>query len=91
MADRPAYVWTGSEWDTIADPGAIRESVVDAAGDLLVGSADNTVGRLGIGQNGYVLTVDTSGSGVDKIKWAALPTPPTPSSDGFNPFLLMGA
>lgn len=28
MADRPTYVWTGSDWDTIADPGAVRESTL---------------------------------------------------------------
>ena len=71
MADRPTYVWTGSAWDTVADPGAVRKSLIDAAGDLLVGSADNTVGRLALGTNGHVLTVDTAGSGVAKVKWAA--------------------
>lgn len=37
--------------------GAVPKSLVDAAGDLLVGTADNTVGRLGIGSSGQVLTV----------------------------------
>ena len=72
MADRPTYVWTGSEWDTIADPGAVRKALINAAGDLLVGSADDTVGRLALGNNGEVLTVDTAGSGVNKVKWAAV-------------------
>jgi hypothetical protein len=48
----------------------IPSSLVDAAGDLIVGSADNTVGRLGLGSNGQVLTVDTAGTGVAKVKWA---------------------
>ena len=43
------------------------------------------VGRLALGTNGYVLTVDTAGSGVAKVKWAA------PASGGLSPFLLMGA
>ena len=30
MADRPTYVWTGSDWDTIADPGAVRKSLIGA-------------------------------------------------------------
>jgi hypothetical protein len=70
---------------TAADIGAVGNALVDAAGDLIVGSADNTVGRLALGTNGYVLTVDTAGSGVAKIKWAA------PPASGFSPFLLMGA
>jgi hypothetical protein len=70
MADRPTYVWTGSDWDTIADPGAVRKSLIDDAGDLIVGSADNTVGRLALGSDGQVLTVDTAGTGVAKVKWA---------------------
>jgi hypothetical protein len=48
----------------------ISASLVDAAGDLLVGSADNTVGRLALGSDGQVLTVDTAGTGVAKVKWA---------------------
>jgi hypothetical protein len=64
----------------------VTKALVDAAGDLIVGSADNTVGRLALGTNGYVLTVDTAGSGVAKLKWAA------PSGGGgLDPFLLMGA
>ena len=41
----------------------------DAAGDLLVGIADNAATKLPIGNNGYILTVDTSLTG--KIKWAS--------------------
>ena len=40
--------------------GAIMESDVDAKGDLLAGSADNTVARLPVGVNGYVLKADSS-------------------------------
>lgn len=40
--------------------GAIPKSLVDAKGDLLVGTADNTVARLAVGgTNGHVLTVDS--------------------------------
>ena len=50
---------------------AIPKSLVDAKGDLLVGTAADTVGRLAVGAtNGHVLTVDsTAGSG---IAWAAV-------------------
>lgn len=74
------------EANAFVNGGGVVNSLIDAAGDLLVGSADDTVGRLALGTNGYVLTVDTAGSGVNKVKWAA------PSGGGgLSPFLLMGA
>jgi hypothetical protein len=36
---------------------AIPKSLIDAAGDLIVGTADNTAGRVAIGTTGQVLTV----------------------------------
>ena len=36
--------------------GGIPETIIDAAGDLIVGTADNTAGRLGVGTSGQVLT-----------------------------------
>jgi len=35
--------------------GAIPKSLIDAAGDLIIGTADNTAGRIAIGTNGQVL------------------------------------
>lgn len=49
----------------------IAKSLVDAKGDLLVGSADNTVARLGIGTNGYLLTANSSAT--NGLEWAAAP------------------
>tara|TARA_B100000287_G_scaffold269290_1_gene253418 strand:+ start:10063 stop:12081 length:2019 start_codon:yes stop_codon:yes gene_type:complete len=40
--------------------GAIMESDVDAKGDILAGTADNTVSRLAVGTDGYVLKADSS-------------------------------
>jgi len=40
----------------------IAPTVVDAKGDLLVGTADNTVGRLAVGTNGQHLIADSSTS-----------------------------
>lgn len=37
----------------------VPKSLVDAKGDLLVGTADNTVGRLPVGSDGQVLTPDS--------------------------------
>jgi hypothetical protein len=59
------------EANAFVNGGGVPNSLVDAAGDLIVGSADNTVGRLALGNNGEVLTVDTAGTGVAKLKWAA--------------------
>jgi hypothetical protein len=67
-----------------SDVGAVANALIDAAGDLIVGSADNTVGRLALGTNGYVLTVDTAGSGVAKVKWAA------PAAADIDPLFLAG-
>lgn len=49
--------------------GAIAKSLVDAKGDLLVGSADNTIARLAVGTNDYVLTADSTAT--NGVKWAA--------------------
>jgi hypothetical protein len=48
---------TQAELDAVSTvaSGAIPKSLVDAAGDLLVGSADNTVARLAKGTDGQVL------------------------------------
>jgi hypothetical protein len=48
----------------------IDKTLVDAKGDLIVASADDTVGRLAVGgTNGHVLTVDSAET--LGVKWAA--------------------
>jgi hypothetical protein len=54
--------------------GAIAKSLVDAKGDLIAATADNTPARLAIGTNGQVLTADSTES--TGMKWA------TPSAGG---------
>ncbi len=49
--------------------GAVPKSLIDAAGDLLVGSAADTVARLGIGTAGQVLTVN---AGATAPEWATV-------------------
>ena len=51
--------------------GAIAKSLVDAKGDLLAGSADNTLSILSVGANDTVLTADSSTA--TGLKWAAIP------------------
>lgn len=49
----------------------IAQSVVDAKGDILVATADNTITRLPVGTNNQVLTADSAEA--SGVKWAALP------------------
>ena len=48
---------------------AVQHSLADAAGDLAVGSAADTFGKLALGTDNYALTVNTGGSGVAKVGW----------------------
>ena len=53
--------------------GAIAKSIVDAKGDLILGTANDTVSRLAVGAtNGYLLTVDSAEA--TGVKWAAAPS-----------------
>jgi len=54
---------------TVNGKNIITAGVVDAKGDLIVGSADDAVARLGIGTNGQVLTA-ASGATYG-LEWAA--------------------
>ncbi len=53
----------------IGSASAINPTIVDAKGDLLVGSAADTVARLAVGTNNHVLTADSAAT--NGIKWAA--------------------
>jgi hypothetical protein len=48
---------------------AIAKATVDSKGDLIAGTADNTVARLAVGANDTVLTADSSAA--TGLKWAA--------------------
>lgn len=50
--------------------GGIPETIIDAAGDLIVGTAADTAGRLALGAAGTVLTSTGSAAG-----WGAVPAP----------------
>jgi hypothetical protein len=79
---RPGYIWdaTDNVWYPIgvgahqhtnaADtPAVIPNALVDAKGDLLTATADNTPARLAVGANNTVLTADSSTA--TGLKWAA--------------------
>jgi len=49
---------------------AIENTIIDAKGDLLVGSAADTVGRLAVGTNGYFLKANSATA--TGLEWAAV-------------------
>ncbi len=60
--------WTSLAYSSLPST-AISASTVDAKGDLLVGTADNTVGRLQVGADGTALIADSAAA--TGVKWAA--------------------
>ena len=60
------YAWVAQD-----DSNAIQNAIIDAKGDLIVGTANDTPARLAVGgTNGHVLTVDSAEA--SGIKWAAV-------------------
>ena len=55
-----------------AGNNAVLKSLIDAKGDLVVGSADNTVARLAAGTDGYYLKANSTAT--SGLEWASIPT-----------------
>jgi len=67
------YVYYSSAWTEIgAVPINALLNTIDAKGDLIAGTADNTVGRLAVGTDGYFLKANSSTS--TGLAWAAIPS-----------------
>lgn len=62
-------VYTGATWATQSASNPISANIVDAKGDLIAGTADNTVARLAVGANGLVLTANSAAA--TGLAWAA--------------------
>lgn len=65
-------VYTGSAWAAQSASNPISANIVDAKGDLIVGTAADTVSKLSVGANGTTLVADSAEA--TGLKWA------TPSS-----------
>jgi hypothetical protein len=61
-------IYTGAAWVSLDDPNAIQNSIVDAKGDIISATADNTPARLAVGTNGQTLVADSTTS--TGLKWA---------------------
>jgi hypothetical protein len=61
-------------WVAQDDSNAIQNAIVDAKGDIIAATANDTPARLAVGTNGQVLTADSTAA--TGIKWA------TPASGG---------
>ena len=84
--DDAMHVYDGAAWLEVNTGTFIAETLIDAKGDLVVGSADNTAARLAVGTDGFVLTADAAEA--TGVKWAASSGGGGSSADIF---LLMGA
>ena len=63
---------TAAQGDDARITGAVQSSLVDAKGDLLAGTANDTVARLAVGANNQVLVADSAATA--GVKWANVDT-----------------
>ena len=59
--------WNGTAWINVTPQSDATNTTVDAVGDLLIGSANDTLARLAIGANEFVLTSNGTTASWNKI------------------------
>lgn len=65
------WVWNGTVWELLtSSPTVISKTIINAKGDLIVGTADDTIDRVGVGTDGHALVADAVESA--GIKWSAV-------------------
>jgi hypothetical protein len=69
-------------WVTTDDANAIQNSIVDAKGDLVAASANDTPARLAVGTNYYVLAAQSAES--TGLKWTGATTAYTPTWSSYG-------
>jgi hypothetical protein len=60
--------WTSLTYSSLPST-ALDAQIINAKGDLLVGTANDTIARLGVGTDGFILTADSAET--SGVKWAA--------------------
>ncbi len=63
-------------WVTTDDANAIQNAIVDAKGDLIAATANDTPARLAVGSNGDTLVADSTAS--TGLRWSAKPASSNP-------------
>ena len=58
----------GVKWSSETDPNSINKSIIDAKGDLVVGAANDTPARLGVGTDGQYLVANSGAT--NGVNWA---------------------
>lgn len=67
------WEWDGTAWNlTTTYFSGLSETIINAKGDLIVGSAADTAAALSVGTNNYVLTADSAAT--YGVKWGIDPT-----------------
>lgn len=65
------WEWDGTAWQLLnVETDGISKNIIDAKGDLIVGTASDTVARLGVGTNGQVLTA--SSGATSGLTWSTI-------------------
>lgn len=72
-----ALIWNGTDWApaAVTDAGAIPKALVDAKGDVLTATADNTPARLAVGSDGQALLADSTQT--TGLRWGSVFTDPS--------------